>query len=83
LRDYRELAYWFGVSKRTRLRQREESPLNTRKNLDNEEELLKLEAEFAETIVKNDPVAIERLVADGWIIINAMEVSLIRSAFLE
>src|SRR5437773_10862232 len=36
-----------------------------------EEELLKLEAEFAEAIVKNDPAAIERLVADEWIIINA------------
>src|SRR5947209_19545178 len=36
-----------------------------------EEELLKLEAEFAEAIVKNDPGAVERLVADEWIIINA------------
>jgi ketosteroid isomerase-like protein len=36
-----------------------------------EEELLKLEAEFAEAIIKNDPGAIERLVADEWIIINA------------
>jgi len=36
-----------------------------------EEELLKLEAEFAEAIVKNDPAAIERLVAEEWIIINA------------
>ena len=35
-----------------------------------EEELLKLEAEFAEAIIKNDPGAIERLVADDWIIIN-------------
>ena len=36
-----------------------------------EEELLKLEAEFAEAIVKNDPGAVERLAADEWIIINA------------
>jgi len=36
-----------------------------------EEEFLKLEAEFAEAIVKNDPGAVERLVADEWIIINA------------
>ncbi len=36
-----------------------------------EEELLKLEAEFAEAIVKSDPGAVERLVADEWIIINA------------
>ena len=36
-----------------------------------EEELLKLEAEFAEAIAKNDPGGIERLVADEWIIINA------------
>jgi len=36
-----------------------------------EEELLKLEEQFAEAIIKNDPGAIERLVADDWIIINA------------
>jgi ketosteroid isomerase-like protein len=36
-----------------------------------EEELLKLEDRFAEAIIKNDPGAIERLVADDWIIINA------------
>jgi ketosteroid isomerase-like protein len=36
-----------------------------------EEELLKLEAEFADAIIKNDPGAIERLVADEWVIINA------------
>jgi ketosteroid isomerase-like protein len=35
-----------------------------------EEELLKLENEFAEAIVKNDPEAIGRLVADDWIIID-------------
>jgi ketosteroid isomerase-like protein len=35
-----------------------------------EEELLKLEKVFAEAIVKNDPEAIGRLVADDWIIID-------------
>jgi ketosteroid isomerase-like protein len=36
-----------------------------------EEELVKVEEEFTAAIVKNDPEAIERLVADEWIIINA------------
>ena len=36
-----------------------------------EEELLKLEKEFTEAIVANDPEAIERFVADDWIIINS------------
>ena len=36
-----------------------------------EEELLKLEEQFAEAIIKNDLEEIERLVADEWIIINA------------
>jgi hypothetical protein len=36
-----------------------------------EEELLKLEKKFAEAIVKNDPEAIGRFVADDWIIIDA------------
>jgi len=36
-----------------------------------EEELLKLEEQFSEAIIKNDPEAIERLVADEWMIINA------------
>jgi len=36
-----------------------------------EEELLKLEREFTEAIVANDPEAIERFVADDWIIINS------------
>jgi hypothetical protein len=35
-----------------------------------EEELLKLEKQFAAAIVKNDPEAIERFVADDWIIIK-------------
>jgi ketosteroid isomerase-like protein len=36
-----------------------------------EEELLKLEKKFEEAIVKNDPEAIGRFVADDWIIIDA------------
>src|SRR5690349_6531125 len=36
-----------------------------------EEELLKLEEQFSEAIIKIDPEAIERLVSDEWIIINA------------
>src|SRR6266508_3584059 len=36
-----------------------------------EEELLRLEKEFAEAVVKNDPEAIARFVADDWIIIDA------------
>jgi ketosteroid isomerase-like protein len=36
-----------------------------------EEELVKLEEEFANAIVKNDPEGIGRLVTDDWIIINA------------
>jgi ketosteroid isomerase-like protein len=36
-----------------------------------EEQLLRLEKEFTQAIVKNDPEGIERFVADDWIIINA------------
>jgi ketosteroid isomerase-like protein len=36
-----------------------------------EDELLKLEKQFAEAIVKNDTEAIGRFVTDDWIIINA------------
>jgi ketosteroid isomerase-like protein len=36
-----------------------------------EKELLRLEKEFADAIIKNDPVAIGRIVADDWIIIDA------------
>jgi len=54
------------------LRQREESPLNTLKNPEEmEEELLKLEEQFAEAILKNDSEAIGRFVTDDWIIIDA------------
>jgi ketosteroid isomerase-like protein len=35
------------------------------------EELLKVEKEFADAIVKNDPEAIGRFVTDDWIIIDA------------
>jgi len=48
-----------------------------------EEELLKLEAEFAEAIIKNDPGAIERLVADEWIIVNADGGIVDKERFLE
>ena len=48
-----------------------------------EEELLKLEEQFAEAIVKNDSEAIERLVADEWIIINADGGIIDRERFLE
>jgi ketosteroid isomerase-like protein len=36
-----------------------------------EEELVKLEGEFADAIVKNDPEKIRQFVTDDWIIINA------------
>ena len=36
-----------------------------------EEEVLEVEKGFAQAIVKNDPEAIERFVADDWIIVNA------------
>jgi ketosteroid isomerase-like protein len=36
-----------------------------------EEEVLEVEKDFAQAIVKNDPEAIERFVADDWIIVNA------------
>lgn len=48
-----------------------------------EEELLKVEEQFAEAIVKNDPEAIRRLVADDWIIINADGGIIDRERFLE
>ena len=41
------------------------------KAIGTEEELLKLEKQFAAAIVKNDPETIERFVVDDWIIINA------------
>jgi ketosteroid isomerase-like protein len=48
-----------------------------------EEELLKLEKEFTQAIVKNDPEAIERFVADDWIIINADGGIIDKERFLE
>lgn len=48
-----------------------------------EEELLKLEKEFAEAIVKNDPEAIARLVADDWIIIDPNGEIVDRARFFE
>jgi ketosteroid isomerase-like protein len=45
-------------------------PLERDQRMTAEEELLKLEKEFTEAIVKNDPEAIGRLVADDWIIID-------------
>src|SRR5436190_23606664 len=48
-----------------------------------EEELLKLEEQFAEAIVENDPNAIEQFVADEWIIINADGGIIDKKRFLE
>jgi ketosteroid isomerase-like protein len=48
-----------------------------------EEEILKLEKEFADSIVKNDPEAIGRFVTDDWIIINADGGIIDRKRFLE
>jgi ketosteroid isomerase-like protein len=48
-----------------------------------EEELLKLEEQFAEAIVKNDSDAIERLVADECVIINADGGIIDKKRFLE
>jgi ketosteroid isomerase-like protein len=48
-----------------------------------EEELLKLEKAFAEAIVKNDPEAIERFVADDWIIIDPDGEIVDRTRFFE
>jgi ketosteroid isomerase-like protein len=48
-----------------------------------EEELLKLEKEFAESIVKNDLEGIARIVADDWIIIGPEGEIVDRSRFFE
>ncbi len=45
-------------------------PLERDQRMTAEEELLKLEKEFAEAIVKNDLKGIGRLVTDDWIIID-------------
>lgn len=47
-----------------------------------EEELLKLEKEFAQAIVKNDAEAIGRFLADDWIIIDADGGVIDKSRFL-
>jgi ketosteroid isomerase-like protein len=48
-----------------------------------EEELLKVEKEFANAIVKNDPEAIGRFVADDWIIIDPDGGMVDRARFFE
>jgi ketosteroid isomerase-like protein len=48
-----------------------------------EEELVKVEEEFADAIVKNNPDAIRQFVADDWIIINADGGIIDRERFLE
>jgi len=48
-----------------------------------EEELLRVEKEFAEAIVKNDLEGIERLVADDWIIIGPDGEIVDRARFFE
>lgn len=48
-----------------------------------EEELLKLEKEFAEAIVKNDVESLGRVVADDWIIIDPNGEIVDRTRFFE
>jgi ketosteroid isomerase-like protein len=48
-----------------------------------EEELLKIEEEFAEAIVKNDVEGLGRLVADDWIIIDPNGEIVDRTRFIE
>ena len=48
-----------------------------------EEEILNLEKEFAEAIVKNDPESIGRFVADEWIIIDPNGEIVDRTRFFE
>ena len=48
-----------------------------------EEELVKVEEEFANAIVKNNPDEIRQFVADDWIIINADGGIIDRERFLE
>src|ERR1043166_833926 len=50
---------------------------------DMEEELLKLEKEFAETIMRNDLEGLGRLVADDWIIIDPNGEIVDRARFFE
>jgi ketosteroid isomerase-like protein len=53
------------------------------KTSDAEEELLKVEKEFAETIVSNDLEGLGRLVADDWIIIDPNGEIVDRARFFE
>ena len=48
-----------------------------------EDELAKVEAEFANAIVKNSPEEIRQFVSDDWIIINADGGIIDRQRFLE
>jgi ketosteroid isomerase-like protein len=48
-----------------------------------EEELIKVEKEFSDAIVRNDPESIERFVTDDWIIINADGGIIEKERFLE
>lgn len=48
-----------------------------------QEELLRLEKEFAQAVVKNDPEAIGRFLADDWIIIEPDGGIIDRARFLE
>ena len=47
-----------------------------------QEELLTFEREFTQAVVSNDPVAIGRLVADDWVIVDADGSVIDRSRFL-
>jgi ketosteroid isomerase-like protein len=48
-----------------------------------QEEILKLEKEFGQAIIKNDPEAIGRFLADDWIIIDPDGGIIDRSRFLD
>ena len=58
-------------------------PLERNQRMTAEEELLKLENEFAEAIVKNDLEGIGRLVTDDWIIIGPDGEIVDRARFFE
>jgi ketosteroid isomerase-like protein len=58
-------------------------PLERDQRMTAEEELLKLEKEFAEAIVKNDLEGIGRLVTDDWIIIDPNGEIVDRARFFE
>ena len=58
-------------------------PLERNQRMTAEEELLKLENEFAEAIVKNDLEGIGRLVTDDWIIIDPNGEIVDRARFFE